>query len=130
MGLTQRILTSFFSAARSRRVRFAGSCQGSRREYNRPTMQFVSISKRKAGFVDADYLALVEAEVERARELYKEGLIRQIWHRGDTPGACLLWEADTERDVREMLDTLPFARAGMLDISIIPLKPFGGFCNH
>ena len=92
-------------------------------------MQFVSISKRKAGFVDADYLALVEDEVERARELYREGLIRQIWHRADTPGACILWEADTEEDVRKMLDSLPFARAGMLEISVIPLKPYGGFCS-
>jgi len=93
-------------------------------------MQFISISKRTAGFVDADYLPLVEDEVERARELYKEGHIRQIWHRADIHGACLLWEADTEEDVRKMLDSLPFARAGMLEISIISLKPYAGFCSN
>jgi len=63
------------------------------------------------------------------RELYSVGLLRQIWHRGDLHGACILWEAESEEQVREMLDTLPFARAKMLEIEIIPLAPYGGFAS-
>jgi muconolactone delta-isomerase len=90
-------------------------------------MQFVSISQRKKGFAEGEYAALAEQEMERARELYTEGFIRQIWHRLDTPGACLLWEAGGQEQVHEMWSTFPFARAGMTEMVLIPLKPYGGF---
>ena len=44
-------------------------------------MQFLSISQRRKGFAEGDYASLAEQEMERARELYSEGFIRQIWHR-------------------------------------------------
>jgi hypothetical protein len=90
-------------------------------------MQFLSISHRRDGVTEADCAGLVEQEIYRARVLYSEGFIRQVWHRSDKPGACLLWEADREEQVREMLDTLPFAQAGLVNIVIIPLKPWAGF---
>lgn len=90
-------------------------------------MQFVSISQRQKGFPEEDYARLAEQEMERARELYTEGWIRQIWHRADIPGACLLWEADSEQQIREMWSTLPFAAAGLTEMSLIPLKPYRGF---
>ena len=49
-------------------------------------MQFLSISQRRRGFAEAEYAGLAEQEMERARELYAEGWIRQIWHRADAPG--------------------------------------------
>jgi len=92
-------------------------------------MQFLTLSRRRTeSFTDADFAARVVAEVEQARVLYAEGFIRQIWHRADIPGACLLVEADSEQHVRERLDTLPLVDAGMLEVLIIPLKPYVGFC--
>ena len=91
-------------------------------------MQFLTFSwHRSEGVTDADFAAHVDDEAQRARTLYSEGFIRQIWHRADIPGACILIEADTEEHVREMLDTLPLVRAGMLEVQIIPLKPYAGF---
>jgi len=90
-------------------------------------MQFLSISQRREGFAEGDYARLAEQEMERARELYSEGFIRQIWHRLDMPGACLLWEAGGEGQVREMWATLPFAQAGMTEMLLVPLKPYAGF---
>ena len=90
-------------------------------------MQFVSISERRKGFAEADYAAVSVQEVQRARELYSAGFIRQIWHRSDKPGACILWEADGEEHVRQMLDTLPFMQARLIEVVVIPLKPYGGF---
>ena len=72
-------------------------------------MQFLSISERRKGFAEEAYAGLAEQEMERARELYSAGLIRQIWHRADIPGACLLWEAESEEQVREVWETFPFA---------------------
>jgi hypothetical protein len=54
--------------------------------------------------------------------------MRQIWARGDTPGACIFWEADNEQHARELIARLPMAKAGMLEIlAVIPLKPYPGF---
>jgi len=90
-------------------------------------MQFISISRPEESFTQDQYALLVEAEVRRARELYAEGAIRQLWHRADTPGVCILWEAGSVDEVLEMLKTLPFTRAGIVESSLIPLKPYIGF---
>jgi muconolactone delta-isomerase len=93
-------------------------------------MQFLVLTRRRTeSFTDADFVPLVDKEAEQARTLYAEGFIRQIWHRGDLAGACMLVEAETAEQVRERLVTLPFVRAGMLEVlSVIPLKPYAGFC--
>ena len=53
-------------------------------------MQFMTLSRRRTEqFSDADFAARVPAEVAQARVLYAQGFIRQIWHRGDMPGAWL-----------------------------------------
>ena len=92
-------------------------------------MQFLAILKRNSDrFTDADFQPFLGHEVEKARALYVEGFIRQIWHRGDVGGACMLIEAESEELVRNTLGTLPLVAADMLDIvSVIPLKPYGGF---
>lgn len=93
-------------------------------------MQFLTVSRRRTErFADAEFAALVPQEVERARALYAEGFIRQIWHRADIGGACILVEADSADHVREQLNTLPMVGAGMLEVTIIPLKPYAGFCS-
>jgi hypothetical protein len=91
-------------------------------------MQFLSLSRRRDDrFTDAEFAALVDAEIAQARTLYADGFIRQIWHRGDVPGACILLEADSLEHACERLHTLPLIRAGMLDVSIVPLVPYAGF---
>jgi muconolactone delta-isomerase len=92
-------------------------------------MQFLSVSRRRTdAFSDAEFAARVVAEVAQARVLYARGVIRQIWHRSDVPGACMLLEADSLDQARAHLETLPLAAAGMLEVTIIPLRPYGGFC--
>jgi len=90
-------------------------------------MQFLTISQRIPGSSDEALVALREDESRRARALYLEGSLRQVWHRDDIPGAALLWEAESEAQVRAMLSTLPFVMAGLIELTIIPLKPYSGF---
>lgn len=92
-------------------------------------MQFFTISRRRTeAFADADFAPYLDEEAERARALYAEGFARQIWHRGDLPGACFLVEAASEDEVRAKLATLPLVEAGMLEIvAVVPLKPYRGF---
>ena len=80
-------------------------------------MQFLAISRMRTDlFSDADFGPLLEDEAQRARTLYIEGMVRQIWHRGDERGACSLLEADSEGAAREIIGSLPLVRAGMLEL--------------
>ena len=92
-------------------------------------MQFVTLSRRRTEkFSDADFARYSPDETKQARTLYAEGFLRQIWRRGDAAGACILWEADSEEHVRELLNRLPLVQAGMLEIVLlVPLKPYPGF---
>jgi hypothetical protein len=44
------------------------------------------------------------------------------------PGATILWEANSEAEVRDALGSLPIFKAGMLEVAaFIPLEPYPGF---
>lgn len=91
-------------------------------------MQFLALNQRNLDdFAPEQFAALVPAEVQRVKELYAEGVLRQIWHRDDVPGGVLILEAQDEAAVREKLNTLPLVAAGMLRVSLTPMKPFAGF---
>jgi len=89
-------------------------------------MQFLTLSRRKER-VEPPGNELAEAEVQRARVLYARGYMRQLWHRTDGPGACVLWEVEDEGQLWELLKSLPFFQAGMVEVSVIPLRPWAGF---
>jgi muconolactone delta-isomerase len=71
---------------------------------------------------------LMAHEGQRVKELYAAGILRQIWLRGDLPGAVILWEAASEAGVREAIGSLPIFKAGMLElVALVPLQPYPGF---
>jgi muconolactone delta-isomerase len=92
-------------------------------------MQFLAISRMRTDiYSDADFAPLREDEAQRARTLYIEGAVRQIWYRGDERGACSLLEADSEEAARALIGSLPLVQAGMLElVHLIPLLPYPGF---
>jgi muconolactone delta-isomerase len=93
-------------------------------------MQFLSISRRRTDAFPAEAFTpeLIAQEGQRVKELYASGILRQIWRRGDTPGAAIVWEAASEAEVREAIGSLPISKAGMLEVSaLVPLEPYAGF---
>ena len=93
-------------------------------------MQFLSLSRRRLDKFPAEAFSgeIAVRETQRARELYAAGILRQIWKRGDVPGAAILWEGATEAEVRAALESLPIFAAGMLEIvALAPLEPYPGF---
>ncbi|MGD0801324.1 MAG: muconolactone Delta-isomerase family protein [Terracidiphilus sp.] len=93
-------------------------------------MQFVSLSRRRIdAFPPAAFTPeLIAREGQRVKELYASGILRQIWRRGDIPGAAILWEAPSEAEVRAAIASLPLSEAGMLEIlALVPLEPYPGF---
>jgi muconolactone delta-isomerase len=93
-------------------------------------MQFLTLSRRRTdAFPPEAFTAeLVAGEAQRVKELYASGVLRQVWKRGDTPGAAIVWEAENEAEVREAVATLPIYKAGMLElVALVPLEPYAGF---
>jgi len=95
------------------------------------SMQFLSLSRRLVDKFPPESFTpdLMGRETARVRELYAAGTLRQIWKRGDLPGASIVWEAASRADVEAAIDSLPIYQAGLLEIvAIIPLEPYPAFC--
>ena len=92
-------------------------------------MQFLVVLRRRTEAFSAEQVsALLEPEAQAARGLYTEGALRQIWSRGDEPGAVELIEAADVEEVKRRLDMLPMYKRGMLVAQmIVPLVPYRGF---
>ncbi|NDZ17563.1 hypothetical protein C7T35_23085 [Variovorax sp. WS11] len=93
-------------------------------------MQFL-VHTGRSNDAGADVIANgLAAEVARVRALYASGGMRQIWHRGDRPGAVLLLECDDIDAASSLLETLPLVVAGAVIVeSIVELKPYAGFAS-
>ena len=93
-------------------------------------MQFFTLSRRRTDAFPPEAFTpqLVAGEAQRIKELYATGLLRQVWKRGDTPGAAIIWEAASEAEVRDAVASLPIFKAGMLElVALVPLEPYAGF---
>jgi len=92
-------------------------------------MQFFALFRRNTEkFTDADFAPLLPDEAEQRRPLYAQGIVRQVWNRGDLPGSGMMIEATDDAEVRQHLDTLPLVKAGMMDVvALVPLAPYPGF---
>lgn len=91
-------------------------------------MQFIAITRRRTeSFTDGQFAEQLPAEGVRARELYAEGHFRTINSRGDIPGAVIVLEARDVDDARRLIGSLPLAKLEMMDVEIIPLRPYRGF---
>ncbi len=91
-------------------------------------MQFISISRRLTErFSDEQFAEHIDAERERVRELYRDGIVRSIWSRKDAAGAVMLLECADEAEANSAVESLPLARRGMLEVQILPLGPYPAF---
>lgn len=91
-------------------------------------MQFISISRRiTERYSDEQFAALIDAERERVRELYRDGVVRAIWSRKDVPGAVMLLECRDEAAAHAAVNSLPLAQRAMLDLQIVALTSYPAF---
>jgi len=92
--------------------------------------QFMALLRRDYDrFPESAFTAeLLEAEAQRARQLYADGVNRQMWSRGDAPGAVVVIEAESLDAALAGLETLPLKQKDMLLLElIVPLTPYRGF---
>ncbi|OEV02182.1 MULTISPECIES: muconolactone Delta-isomerase family protein [Streptomyces] len=91
-------------------------------------MQFLVMTRRYSDrYSEEEFAAVLPEETAAVRKLYADGVLRQIWLRGDGPGACFLLEAGSPQEAQAAVDTLPLARKEMSEFRVVPLRPYGGF---
>lgn len=91
-------------------------------------MQFMAILRRRTEvFSQAQFLEQLDAEADRVRRLYAEGVIRVAWSRGDVPGGVLWVEAPDAAAAERALASLPLVARDMTELAIIELRPYRGF---
>lgn len=86
-------------------------------------MKLLCLDVPQPGATPEQYAPHMEAEVRFAWDLYKQGLIRDIYFRQDRPGVAILTEADSVEAARARLMEIPLAKAGLIGWDVIPLGP-------
>ena len=68
-------------------------------------------------------MAVIPDEIQATVKLYFDGKIREWYSRGDGKGVIFLVDAKTEDEARALMETLPLAKAHLMDHEYIPVGP-------
>ncbi|PDS63042.1 superoxide dismutase [Rhizobium anhuiense] len=70
------------------------------------------------------YAPHMQDEVRHAWQMYKGGIIRDIYFRQDRPGVVIVAEAESVDAAKAALAEFPLAKSGLIGWDVIPLGPF------
>ena len=77
----------------------------------------------KQGVTASQVMAIIPDEIRATVKLYLDGKIREWYSRGDGKGVVFLVDAKSEDEARAILDSLPLAKAQLMDDQYIPVGP-------
>ena len=90
------------------------------------TTAVLVIETAKPGVTAQQIMAVIPEEIRATVSLYLDGKIREWYSRGDGKGVIFLVDAKTEDEARALMETLPLAKAHLMDheyIAVGPLTP-------
>jgi len=87
------------------------------------TTAVLVIETPRAGVTPQDIMKLIPDEIQATVKLYFDGKIREWYSRGDGKGVVFLVEAKSEDEAREIMETLPLAKAQLMDHQYVPVGP-------
>ena len=85
------------------------------------TTAVLVIETPKQGVTFQQVIDVMPAEVRATVKLYLDGKIREWYSRGDGRGVVFLVEATTEDEARSLMETLPLAKAALMDTQYVPV---------
>ena len=92
-------------------------------------MKILAIEKAVPGITAEQLRPHLKAEAVVAWELYQSGIFRELYFRGDWPGAVLVLECSSLEEAHAVLATLPMVSGGLIAFEVIPLIPYPGFAR-
>ncbi|MGB7195046.1 MAG: superoxide dismutase [Collimonas pratensis] len=63
-------------------------------------------------------------ELRHTWQLYKDGIVRDIYFRQDRPGVAIIAECESVEAATQVLGEFPLAKAGLIGWDVIPLGAF------
>lgn len=90
-------------------------------------MKLLCLDVPQPGATMEKYAPHMADETRHAWQMYKGGIIRDIYFRQDRPGVAIIAEADTVEAAKAALDKFPLAQAGLIGWEVIPLGPFANW---
>ena len=87
------------------------------------TTEVIVIQAPRQGVTAEQIVAVMPSEIRATVTLYLHGQIREWYSRGDGKGVILVVEAKTEDEARVVMETLPLAKANLMDHQYIPVGP-------
>ena len=87
------------------------------------TTAVLVIQTPKQGVTVQQVMAVIPDEIQATVKLYLDGKIREWYSRGDGKGVIFLVDTKTEDEARAIMETLPLAKAHLMDHNYIPVGP-------
>jgi hypothetical protein len=87
------------------------------------TTEIIVIQTPKQGVTPQQIMAVIPDEIQATVRLYLDGKIRQWYSRGDGKGVVFFVDAKSEAEARALMETLPLAKAQLMDHQYIPVGP-------
>ena len=87
------------------------------------TTAVLVIETPKHGVTPQQIMAVIPEEIRATVKLYLDGKIREWYSRGDGKGVIFLVDTKTVDEARALMETLPLAKAHLMDHEYIPVGP-------
>ncbi|WP_204101391.1 hypothetical protein [Occallatibacter savannae] len=87
------------------------------------TTAVLVIETVKQGVTAQQVMTIIPDEIQATARLYLDGKIREWYSRGDGKGVVFLLDVKTEGEARELMDSLPLAKAQLMDHQYVPVGP-------
>jgi muconolactone delta-isomerase len=90
-------------------------------------MKILALEREKPGLSSASFTPHLKDEAQRAWELYRQGVFRELYFDERQHTAVIIIESDSIGSAQAVLATLPLVQAGLIEFEIISLVPYDGF---
>ena len=90
-------------------------------------MKILAIDRLNPGVTFDNIAPLLKDEAAHGWQLYAKGVFREMYLRGDRPGAVIIAECESLDEARAIFAELPLVRAHLIEFDFIPLGPFSPF---
>ena len=90
-------------------------------------MKFLILMHPTPGATPAQMAPVLHEEVGHVWAMYKSGLARELYMRGDGKGVVMVLECADAADAERQGGELPLVKAGLARVEIIALAPFSPF---
>lgn len=92
-------------------------------------MKILALEKEVPGVQPEQFHQYGKIEAARVWELYKKGILREIYFHAETHEAVLIMECANRQEAEALLGTLPLVTAGLITFEVLPLIPYTGFAR-